>query len=233
MEVIVNAMENETESLPLPLSPNHEARVSALMDALANEEDEDEDDEVDDGLGKVVVEYDMYLNNPSKRLLLLQYPNREPGQSYSDKTGNKPLELRIKPKCGLVEVDIPLSVHANFDRHKGINFGAAMRKSQTLQEGGSYGLSGGLKTAVGLGPGPRGQPRNNDQESALEDVSQDMLLDNFEEANQKGHIMNKIILGGQIVPWKDGDPIYMIGVFRGSEQAPFRRLACSRVLFLR
>lgn len=215
----------ETERLSRPLFANHEAQESASTELFANADAEDDEEygakSSIDGLGPVVAEYDMYLNKPGKHLMLLQYPNRDPGQSYSDKTGQKPLELRIKPKCGLVEVDIPLSIHGNFDKQKGIHYGEAMRKSRTLQEGGSYGLAGGLRAGTGPTGAPRSsRPRVDERTSWVEEPSPEDLLDNFEDANGKGHVMNKIVLGGRIIPWKDGDPIYMVGVFRGSEQHP-------------
>lgn len=169
---------------------------------------------VDDGSGRVIAKYDMYLNNPGKHLMLLQYPNRDPGQPYSDKTCLKPLALRIKPKCGLIEVDVPIVTHSYFDKKKSIQYGEALRKSHVLQEGGSYGLSGGLR--AGAGGGARLRPPNIEELSVAEPSLQ-ALLDDFEDANNKGHVMNKLTLGGQIVPWKDGDPIYLIGAFRGSE----------------
>lgn len=186
------------------------------MEATYIDELDDEEEErlksLDEGLGAVIAEYDIYITNPGKRLLLLQYPNRDPGQPYSQKTGQKPLELRIKPNCGLVEVDIPMNISTNFDRQKALRFGRAIRNSRTLQEGGSYGLSGGLKASFGpIARAGRGQVKIEEEEP-----SEDALLENFEEAIRKGHVMNKIVLGGRIVPWKDGDPIYMIGAFRGS-----------------
>lgn len=182
--------------------------MEALHIAEPDDEEEAQLKSLDEVLGAVIAEYDMYITNPGKRLLLLQYPNRDPGQPYSQKTGQKPLELRIKPKCGLVEVDIPMNISTNFDRQKALRFGRAIRNSRTLQDGGSYGLSGGLKAVAGTG---RGQVKIDEEEP-----SEDALLENFEEAISKGNVMNKIVLGGRIVPWKDGDPIYMIGAFRGS-----------------
>jgi hypothetical protein len=171
---------------------------------------------IDDQLGELVAEYDMYINQPQKRLMLLQYPNRDIGQPYSDRTGLKPLEIRIKPKCGVVEVDVPMMVHSNFDKEKGIQYGQAMRKSRVLQEGSSYGLTGGLRAGAS---GARLRPSNQEQTLASEDPSHEVLLHNFEDANNKGHVMNKLTLGGRIVPWEDGDPIYMLGVFKRSKQA--------------
>lgn len=217
---VVTEKPAETERLSAPLASNYGAEVPTLMDTAKVDGDEENGAKSpNDGLGQVVAEYDMYLNKPGKRLMLLQYPNRDPGQSYSDKTGQKPLELRIKPKSGLVEVDIPLSIHANFDKSKGIQYGEAMRKSRTLQGGGSYGFSGGLRAGIGPMGGPRrSRSRIDEEASGIEEPSLEDLLENFEDSNEKGHVMNKIVLGGRIVPWKEGDPIYMVGVFRGSEQ---------------
>lgn len=168
----------------------------------------------DDGLGKLISEYDMYINQSEKRLMLLQYPNRDIGQPYSDRIGLKPLELRIKPKCGLVEVDVPMILHSNFDKDKGIQYGQAMRNSRVIQEGGSYGLAGGLRAGL---LAARLRLSNQEHNMTSEEPSHETLLENFEDANNKGHVMNKLTLGGRIVPWEDGDPIYFLGVFKGSE----------------
>lgn len=168
-----------------------------------------EDDE------EIIAEYDMYINVPSKKVLIFQYPNREPGQQYCDANGQKPLELRIKPKCGLVEIDIPMDIHNNFNKEKGVIYGEAMRKSRVLQEGGSYGMAGGF----GIGSKPRPTASGN-QTSTSGEPTHESLLANFEDANNKGHVMNKITLGGQIIPFKPGnDPNYYIGVFKGSESS--------------
>lgn len=179
-------------------------------------------DPVDSALGSLVAEYDMFLNNPGKHLMLLQYPNRDPGQPYSERTYSRPLALRVKPKCGIVEVDVPITTQSYFDKEKGISYGEAIRKSRILQEGGSYGLTGGLRAGVGGGMRFR-LPVSSDVASNMEEPSLETLLDNFEEASKKGHVMNKLTLGGQIVFWKNGDPIYMIGVFKGSKLATFMK----------
>lgn len=162
-------------------------------------------------LGPVVKQYKLFINLSIKRTLLLQYPNRERGQEYRAATSQKPLELRIKPKCGLVEVDIPMNIHANFDKVKAIEYGEAMRSSRVLQQGGSYGLAGGL------GVGTKPWTKDSRRATVLEGPSQEKLLGNFEDADNKGHVMNKITLGGLIVPFKDGDPIYMTATFKGGE----------------
>lgn len=161
-------------------------------------------------LSSILKEYKLLLNHSKKRTLLLQYPNRDFGQEYRAATGQKPLELRIKPKCGLVELDIPLNIHANFDKEKGIEYGGALRSSRLVQQGGSYGLSGGF----GVGPRPITEDR---KDLPPDGPSPEKLLEKFDDSNNKGHVMNKITLGGRIVPFKDGDPIYMTATFRGGQ----------------
>lgn len=160
-------------------------------------------------LGKVVANYRLFINKPTgKRAMLIQYPNREVGQEYCAVSGNKPLEIRIKPKCGLVEVDIPVDIHINYDKEKGVEYGEALRKSRLLQEGGSYSLGGGL----GIGPKPTS--KGDRQAPPPDGPSHEKLLENFDDANNKGHVMNKMTLGGQIHPFRSGDPIYMAATFK-------------------
>ena len=162
-------------------------------------------------LGQLVKKYNVLINHASKRSLLVQYPNREIGQEYRSANGQKPLELRIKPKCGVVEVDVPINVFSNFDQTKGIEYGEAMRSSRVLQQGGSYGLGGGL----GIGAKP--PIKDGRRVIAPDGPSHEKLLENFEDADNKGHVMNNITLGGLIVPFRDGDPIYMTAAFKGGK----------------
>ena len=169
----------------------------------------------DNKLGRILKRYRLFINPTKMRTMLVQYPNRELGQEYREANGQKPLELRIKPKCGVVEVDIPLNIHVNFDKAKGIEYGEAMRASRHLQQGGSYGLAGGL------GVGPKLSAKDVRRAPMPEGPSKEKLLDNFDDANNKGHVMNKITLGGRIVPIKDGNPIYMYATFKGGKQFSF------------
>ena len=164
-------------------------------------------------LGKTTAKYRLFMNKPTgKRTMLMQYPNRKLGQEYRAASGNKPLEIRIKPKCGLVEVDIPVAIHENYNNEKGVVYGEAIRKSKVLQEGGSYSLGGGL----GIGP-PRPFIKPSARAPTPEGPSHEKLLENIDDANNKGHVMNKITLGGQIHPFKSGDPIYMAATFKEGE----------------
>ncbi|KAL2044412.1 hypothetical protein N7G274_003117 [Stereocaulon virgatum] len=154
-------------------------------------------------------QYRLFINEPRKRTLLMQYPNREVGQEYRAANGQKPFELRMKPKTGVVEIDVPMEIHVNYDKEKGIEYGDAMRDSRVLQQGGCYGLSGGL------GVGYKLSAKEGRRALLAEGPSKQKLLENFEDANNKGYVMNKITLGGRIVPFQDGDPIYMYATFKG------------------
>ena len=183
------------------------------METPTNVEESAEDDENADDSDPddpTVASWEVYMTPEiQERLLLLQYPERSRTQPYNDASRQKPLELRIKPKTGMVEVDIPVNVHANYDKEKGVQWGEAMRNSRVLKEGGSYGLAGGL----GIG----GVPKKDEDEMDEVEIPHDYLLEHFEDANNKGHVLNKQTLGGQIVEPKDGDPIYMLGTFVGSQ----------------
>lgn len=171
--------------------------------------DDDENADDSDPDDPTVASWEVYMTPEiQERLLLLQYPERSRTQPYNDANHQKPLELRIKPNTGMVEVDIPVNVHANYDKEKGVQWGEAMRNSRVLKEGGTYGLAGGL----GIG----GATKKDEDEMEEDAIPHDVLLANFEDANNKGHVLNKQTLGGQIVEPKDGDPIYMLGTFVGS-----------------
>lgn len=149
--------------------------------------------------------YKLYSNPSKKRVLLLQYPNRQGNQLYCDDNGQKPLEIRIKPKSGLVEVDAPINVDDSFDQERGLDFGDALRKSRDLPRHGAQGLGGGL----GIDPIKHVKGGTDPAESP----ARARLMENFKDSNNKGYVMNKITLGGRIIAFREGDPIYAIATF--------------------
>lgn len=158
---------------------------------------------------KIKSQYDIFINKTEKHIMVLQFPNRDRKQPYNMGSGEKPLELRIKPISGLVEVDVPIVVQHCYDQPKGIQYGQAMKKSRVLRQGGSYGLAGGLGVNR-----PVRVPRD-DVRNPVEEISEEKLLENFEDSNNKGHVLNKITLGGRIAKPENGKPNYFIGVFKG------------------
>ncbi|KAL8997617.1 MAG: hypothetical protein Q9169_003164 [Polycauliona sp. 2 TL-2023] len=151
----------------------------------------------------------VYAQEPGTRALLLRFPNRKPDQPYNALTGQKPLEMRIKPKYGHIEVDVPVLVDQHWDLEKAIEYQHAMQESTVLQQGRSYGLAGGL----GAGTQSATKKPSSDP-SAASGPSMETLLADPADANNKGHVMNKITLAGRIFPCDDTQSRYMCGVFK-------------------
>lgn len=154
-------------------------------------------------------------NPPNPKLLLLQYPSHRPSSKpYNQKTLQKPTSLRIKSETGLLEVDIPIDTRDNYNREKGANYGKALKKSRIAEQGGSHGLAGGFN------PGAAGRRFYQDRTGATK--GEDMHNSNIYDDNESDPISDQDIvatqtLGGKIVKPESGDPIYMLGAFRGSE----------------
>ncbi|KAL8772681.1 MAG: hypothetical protein Q9209_002342 [Squamulea sp. 1 TL-2023] len=152
----------------------------------------------------------VYNQEPSTHALLLRFPNRKPDQPYNARLGQKPSEIRIKPKYGHIEVDVPIIIDQHWDIAKAIEYQHAMQKSTVLQQGRSYGLAGGL--------GNQSAPNKKaGDQSTTKEPNMEVLLANPADANNKGHVMNKITLAGRIFPKDDTQPRYLCGVFRDGE----------------
>ena len=159
--------------------------------------------------GSIDEKYSLRINSPSKRVLLLQYPDRAFGHLYCNELKQKPVEIRVKPKSGVVEVDVPLPTEVNFDQERGIDFSIALQKRN--RKNGAHGLAGGL----GVGSGRS----SKEVENLKSDPDKAGLLSNYETAVMDGHVMDRITLGGRIVPAQENDPIYMVTTFEGSESS--------------
>ncbi|KAL8800830.1 MAG: hypothetical protein Q9182_004890 [Xanthomendoza sp. 2 TL-2023] len=204
---------DDPDSVPKPVlkgSPPtfHEKEVSMKVDKyqIVPEDDQRHIIEQQPHMAKYRM---VYNQQPDTRVLLLRFPNRRPDQPYCARTGEKPLEIRIKPKHGHIEVDIPIRIDQNWDVEKAIQYQHAIQKSTILQQGGSYGLAGGLGTGAQM-------PSNTKptDQSAAAGPSTDTLLADPADANNKGHVMNKITLAGRIIPFDDTQSRYLCGVFR-------------------
>lgn len=164
--------------------------------------------------------YDVYINpqwQDGRQLYILQFPNRPSREDYSSNNSSLPLELRLKPKAGLVELDVPLDPWTNYDRGKGVQWGEAMRKSNASKSNtstgqgqtGSHGLAGGFGIGgVAPGPGRGRQP----QEDTL--AVQQEILEDFAGGITQQRVLTKQTLGGQVVPKESASPNYYIGAFR-------------------
>jgi DNA-directed RNA polymerase III subunit RPC5 len=176
-------------------------------DNVAPEEVEDDDD-------PVIAEYDVYITpEMAEQIYLLQFPNRSREQPYNERTNAKPLELRVKPESGFMEMDISTTAYVNFDKTKGLKWGEALN---TAKENGAtaFGIASGFGKGTTSETGfpsrlraPRGERNIENQHAA------------FEEAELAGKVLNKQTLGGQIIKPEPGMPHYMLGAFRGSESS--------------
>ncbi|PGH07027.1 sulfite reductase (NADPH) hemoprotein beta-component [Blastomyces parvus] len=176
----------------------------------------------------VIASYDIYITDSQIRRFLFQYPDRQATQPYNAATQQKPTELRIKPRTGLVEVDIPINTHINYDEKKGLRYGNALKKSSVIAEGGSMGMAGGFNTggrakgAVGAGAGAIGVDDGEDGMAMMGKRRQQIFAGDEEglmdyEDEKAGVIMTTQTLGGRIKEPVDGDPVYMLGAFRENE----------------
>lgn len=170
---------------------------------------------LEDDLDPIVSEYKIYVKprfKDGKKIYILQFPNRDSKQSYSVANSSLPLELRIKEKSGLVEIDVPVDTFRNYDREKGIKWGEAVRKSDRLKggDGGSLGLAGGF----GIGGGQSARPRSARQDTEDEGITQESLMQDFAASVAQGRVLRKQTLGGQTMPKDSTTPQYMIGAFK-------------------
>lgn len=134
------AVHDDTPHMEPVASPQPE--VTPQMESAASPEPE-----VD--YGPILNQFDVMLNKTDYMVVVCRFPNRNRDQPYNEASGMKPLEIRLKPKCGLMQIDVPMDVYRNFNREKGVEYGEAMKGSKLLQKGGDYGLAGGFSGRQG------------------------------------------------------------------------------------
>lgn len=170
----------------------------------------------------IVSSYNIYVKprfKDGKKVYILQFPNRDSKQAYSAANSSLPLELRLKDKSGLAEIDVPVDTFRNYDREKGIKWGEAVQKSDQLKgaDGGSLGLAGGF----GIGGGQSARPRSARQGTEDEGITQEALMRDFAASVAQGRVLRKQTLGGQAMPKDSNTPQYMIGAFQNRTLSPF------------
>ncbi|KAG4304035.1 hypothetical protein PORY_002558 [Pneumocystis oryctolagi] len=72
-----------------------------------------------------------YLND---YLYLFQYPIRPSIQPYVEESFSKPLELRIKPESGLVEIDVPIYTEQYYNEERGAEFARNLENDSTKKK---------------------------------------------------------------------------------------------------
>ncbi|MCJ1359197.1 MAG: hypothetical protein MMC33_009197 [Icmadophila ericetorum] len=127
--------------------------------------------------GQAVSHYKVFVNaaeDLEDHLVIMQFPNRGRHQPYSEAVGQKPTAVRLKPKSGLMEIDVPIFTQFNYDINRGETFAEALKRAGINPEGGPYGLAGGF----GVG---RTRPRTADDEDEEGDEEYDSQEDGGDE----------------------------------------------------
>ncbi|KAH8900222.1 hypothetical protein GQ53DRAFT_212379 [Thozetella sp. PMI_491] len=157
----------------------------------------------------VVASFDILLKAPfhkERALYVLQYPNR--ATDNPERLHNPEIEtMRVKPKTGMVEVDVPLDYNANYDKKKGVAWGSALKKSMEGKgASGSLGLAGGF--GVSSAPGRRGRQAGGAAPAA--DTSGQA---EWAEALRTNNVLSTQTMGGMNVV--EHHTRYAVGVFQG------------------
>ena len=173
------------------------------------------------GEDKVIAEYDLYITpEREEQLFLLQYINRPNDQKFNRACNSKPLQLRIKPKSGFVEIEVPQVTldPKGYDRAKGVRWGEALRKSKAKGQKG-WGFASGFQNVKPPPPPPKKTNAPPQPQGPTELEEEEMIRDyinEFEDAAEKGHVLTTQTLGGQIAPESQQNSTYMVAVFRDS-----------------
>jgi hypothetical protein len=171
----------------------------------------------------VIAEYNVFITpRQLEQIYLLQYPNRNRSQAYNDRNGARPVDFRLKPQAGFMEMDIGMNPSANFNKFQSLVWGEAIRKAKGSGNGGSatFGAAAGFAPTKGVKGGRKTEGG---------EMSVDQGLARFGEAVNRDAVFQKQTLGGQILQDEAGNPNYMLGAFRGGK---FCFSACAFLFFL-
>ncbi|KAF2682077.1 hypothetical protein K458DRAFT_488799, partial [Lentithecium fluviatile CBS 122367] len=166
----------------------------------------------------VVAEYDVFITPEMEtQLHILQYPDREKERPLTRATHSAPSQLRLKENSGFVEVDVPIDVRNFFNRPMGVKWGEALRKTKAFGQR-AYGISSGFERAMPRPTRSGAVADGTPAPGAIEDDDNfDEWVEHFEDANEKGHVLNTQTFGGQISRDDGKGPSYMLGTFRKNE----------------
>jgi DNA-directed RNA polymerase-3 subunit RPC5 len=187
-----------------------------MLTTLANLAAMDVDDD-----DPVVAEYDVYITPEveEQKLYVLQYLNRPPDQPFTKATQSQPSEMRMKKQSGFIEVDVPIDIHQNYNRTAGVRWGESMRKTKGFGQK-AFGIASGFERTMprasnraGGGEGTPAAPVAPEDDDNFEEY-----VTHFEDANEKGHVLNTQTFGGQITNDDGKGPSYMLGTFRDSRE---------------
>lgn len=160
----------------------------------------------------VIASYDIVLTDSDISRYVFQYLDRPAKLPYNARRGQKPTSLRMKPGTGMVEIEVPIQTRGTYDVTKGLKYGDAMKKSRANRDGGAFGMAGGFSSGSLASGGGRVKPEGSG------DVE---VLDNRKMVDPSSLVTTQA-LGGRIKPQEEGDPVYMLATFKGSECAVIR-----------
>lgn len=181
-----------------PALSSNSSRTMAPAHATNGYHNDDDDDDPVIGTYNILLKPTLTAN---RKIMVLEYPNKSDGKKHP----RAPLELRMKPATGMVELDYPLDYNTSYDRGKGLNWGTNLHKSMEAKKGGSHGLAGGF----GVGAPPARAARAG--RGGAGDEILDMGMD-WSEALRRDFVLRTQTLGGQ-KPNADMESKYMVGVF--------------------
>ncbi|KAH0607573.1 uncharacterized protein H6S33_002607 [Morchella sextelata] len=164
----------------------------------------------DDDDDPVVCSYNIQITSPvAPDLYVFQYPVRSRQKPYTKAESSCPVEARFKPRSGLVEVDVPVNVHVNYDEEKGKTWGDVLRKAGREAAGKALPGVGG---AAGANKRRKVEEEEEDEEGAEEEV--DVGAMDFAEALKRGRVLDRQTLGSRI---QADNTKYMVGVFKNDQ----------------
>lgn len=158
----------------------------------------------------VVASYDVFLTDSEISRFVFQYLDRDEEFPYNDRNNQRPTQLRMKARTGIVEVDVPINTRENYDINKGLRYGEAIKKSRSSRDGGAYGMSGGFTAG--------GAVANSGGRVKMEGNGDVEILDN-KRAVDSASLMRTQSLAGRVKPAEEGDPVYMLATFKNSTLA--------------
>jgi len=157
----------------------------------------------------IVATYSVFLKPPlpqNRKLVVLQHVTK----TAADPSSLRPpriAEVRIKPHTGMFEVDMPIDTDDAYDKHKGIEWGVALKNAMETKKGGSLGLAGGFGVGAPVAR-PAGGRRAADRD---EDESRNLT---WAEATRQDKVLRVRTLGGGRSAEEDNTK-HMVGVFQG------------------
>ncbi|MCJ1312255.1 hypothetical protein MMC25_005929 [Agyrium rufum] len=168
--------------------------------------------------GKIISRYKVYWNQSRAPILILQFPTRDRHHSLCNRNGQKPIEMRIKPKSGFIEIDVPVPVRKHINKIQAIQYHRAHQLYLQRRSGHGTGMAGGFS----VGSNEKKADERHRRETIwdaddLSRLSDDELHALYVEKLKRGETWSCITYGGRIIPPNATSPIQMVMVFDGDD----------------